>query len=164
MKLPVLKIIILLISFVSTSHVLAQNEVVIIPMVDTKIVFSGVGKTGDLKCSAYVAGDIGVWVEKPCNDVTAIKGQDADIQAGAAVTSPPRYLLNGDGTVTDKLTGLIWLENANCAGESVDWASALQFVLELNTSGKMKVDGSSCGDISNVDGSTLHQNDWRYQM
>lgn len=35
-----------------------------------------------------------------------------------------RFIDNGDGTVTDNLTGLIWLKNANCFGQG-DWQDAL---------------------------------------
>ena len=36
----------------------------------------------------------------------------------------PRFTDNGDGTVTDNLTGLIWLRNANCFGPR-DWNQAI---------------------------------------
>ncbi len=36
-----------------------------------------------------------------------------------------RYTDNGDGTVTDNKTGLIWLKNANCFGKQ-DWNTAMQ--------------------------------------
>jgi hypothetical protein len=38
-------------------------------------------------------------------------GQDGDIQAGVAWPDP-RFRDNGDGTVTDNLTGLMWLKDA----------------------------------------------------
>jgi hypothetical protein len=42
-----------------------------------------------------------------------VKGDDGDLQKG--VTWPnPRFTDNLDGTVTDNLTGLIWLKDANC--------------------------------------------------
>jgi hypothetical protein len=50
-------------------------------------------------------------------------GQDGEYQMG--VTWPdPRFTDNGDGTVRDNLTGLIWLKNANCYGLK-DWSEAL---------------------------------------
>lgn len=50
-------------------------------------------------------------------------GQDGELQAG--VTWPtPRFMDNGDGTVTDNLTGLIWLEMADCFGART-WTDAL---------------------------------------
>jgi hypothetical protein len=50
-------------------------------------------------------------------------GQDGDLQLG--VTWPnPRFTDNGNGTVTDNLTGLVWLDDANCFGNQW-WANAL---------------------------------------
>ena len=40
---------------------------------------------------------------------------DGDLERGVASPSP-RFSDNGNGTVTDNLTGLIWLKNANCDG------------------------------------------------
>lgn len=39
-------------------------------------------------------------------------GQDGEFQMG--VVWPPRFTVGPDGTVTDNLTGLIWLQDANC--------------------------------------------------
>ncbi|MDZ4184788.1 MAG: DUF1566 domain-containing protein [Desulfuromonadales bacterium] len=82
-------------------------------------------------------------------------GQDADILAGAAWPDP-RFTDNSDGTVTDNLTGLVWLKNANCSGGARNWPIALTDIAGLNTVGMMN--GNACGDISN-NGS--HQSDWR---
>jgi len=41
-----------------------------------------------------------------------------------------RYTDNGDGTVTDNRSGLIWLKNANCFGEQ-DWETAMQSATNL---------------------------------
>lgn len=49
-------------------------------------------------------------------------GQDGELQAGVAWPTP-RFTLNGDGTVTDNLTGLIWLQDANCIGGE-QWINA----------------------------------------
>jgi hypothetical protein len=40
-------------------------------------------------------------------------GDDGELKKGVAWPNP-RFTDNGDGTVTDNLTGLIWLKNANC--------------------------------------------------
>ena len=45
-------------------------------------------------------------------------GQDGEYQAGVALAQ--RFTDNGDGTVSDNLTGLIWLQDARCLGEG-DW-------------------------------------------
>jgi hypothetical protein len=55
----------------------------------------------------------------PC----ASTGQDGAWQRGVAWPTP-RFTDNNDGTVTDNLTGLVWLENANCFGSRI-WTDAL---------------------------------------
>ena len=50
-------------------------------------------------------------------------GQDGDLQTGV-IWPNPRFTKNGDGTVTDELTSLIWLEDANCFGLQ-SWVNAL---------------------------------------
>lgn len=50
-------------------------------------------------------------------------GQDGAIRAGKAWPSP-RFIDTGNGTVTDSLTGLIWLKNTDCYGQ-IDWNSAI---------------------------------------
>ncbi len=81
-------------------------------------------------------------------------GQDGDKQVGAAWPSP-RFTDNGDGTVTDGLTGLIWLKDANCtdaaggierSGGLLDWPSALAWCNKL-ANGKCGLsDNSVAGD------------------
>ena len=59
-------------------------------------------------------------------------GQDGDIQAGVEWPSP-RFEDNGNGTVTDNLTGLMWLKDANCFGTRRTWIGALDVVADFNT-------------------------------
>ncbi len=82
-------------------------------------------------------------------------GDDGDLQKGVEWPDP-RFTDNGDGTITDNLTGLIWLKNANCAQTSTDWATAFDYITELNTQGTMN--GNTASDTS-AGGS--HQTDWR---
>ena len=83
-------------------------------------------------------------------------GQDGDLQKG--VTWPnPRFTDNGDGTVTDNLTGLIWLKNANCASATKDWATALSYSNALYD-GCTNCFGTA-GDCGLSDSSTAGQ--WR---
>ena len=82
-------------------------------------------------------------------------GQDGDKLTGVALPSP-RFTDNTDGTITDNLTGLIWLKNANCANAQRNWATALSDVTQLNTDGRMN--SNNCGDTSN---GGSHQTDWR---
>ena len=63
----------------------------------------------------------------------------------------PRYIDNKDGTVTDSLTGLIWLKNANCFG-MMNWKGAMLAAKNLKDGdcgpnpALILSDGSSVGD------------------
>jgi len=94
---------------------------------------AGVPKTGQDKC--YNAT-----IEQTC-PVAGFPGQDGDHQKGVAWPNP-RFTISG-GTVTDNLTELIWLQDANCisttnatygydADGKVTWQQALQFVAGIN--------------------------------
>ncbi len=58
-------------------------------------------------------------------------GQDGELQTGVAWPSP-RFADNGDQTMTDYLTGLIWTKNANPAG-FINWQDALDFIKTKNS-------------------------------
>jgi hypothetical protein len=71
-------------------------------------------------------------------------GQDGDTLSG--ISWPiPRFADNGDGTVTDKLTGLTWLKNANCFGGKI-WTLALSDANSLASGSCGLSDGSKAGD------------------
>lgn len=71
-------------------------------------------------------------------------GQDGDIQAGVAWPEP-RFEDNGDGTITDHLTGLVWLKNANCFGART-WSQGLSDCNTLANGSCGLTDGSVAGD------------------
>ncbi len=94
---------------------------------------------GSVQVSAAVAGsapveDTGV---TRCFDSTGTErgcpgtGEDGERQAGAAWPTP-RFTDNGDGTVSDNLTGLVWLEDADCPAGTRTWQEALDWVVLLN--------------------------------
>lgn len=88
---------------------------------------------------------------------TETSGEDGHAGMRRGVAWPnPRFTDNSDGTVTDNLTGLIWLKNANVPGTTRNWSTALSDVAQLNTDGTMN--GNSAGDTSDGGG---HQTDWR---
>ncbi len=91
-------------------------------------------ETGQMRCW----DDAGTQIQ--CNGT----GQDGDIRAGVHA-SPPRFQDNNDGTVTDRLTGLIWLRNANFFGE-VPWEQSLINAKTLASGFGGLTDGSSAGD------------------
>ncbi len=71
-------------------------------------------------------------------------GQDGEHQKGVAWPAP-RFTDNGDGTVTDNLTGLIWLKNANCFQQR-NWSDALSDCNGLADGSCGLTDGSNAGD------------------
>jgi hypothetical protein len=93
-------------------------------------------------------------------------GDDGALQKGIPLPTP-RFTDNNNGTITDNLTGLIWLKNANCIASSypgfdqtgiigdgaVTWFQAMDFVAGINSG------TYNCGDISGT-GNT-HRTDWR---
>jgi PKD repeat protein len=75
-----------------------------------------------------------------------VSGDDGDIRAG--VKWPiPRFIDNGDDTITDTLTGLMWLKNGNCIASSypsfdtfgipgdgkVKWKDAVRFLAGMDS-------------------------------
>ncbi len=77
-------------------------------------------------------------------------GDDGDLQKGVAGPNP-RFTINTDGngnpdgTVTDNLTGLIWLKDAMRFGVQ-DWDNALNMCNNLADDGVGLTDGSVAGD------------------
>ena len=58
----------------------------------------------------------------------------------------PRFTDNGDGTVTDNLTGLIWLQDANCFGDWTSWTNAQSDASTLGDGSCGLTDSSAAGD------------------
>ena len=58
-------------------------------------------------------------------------GQDGEIQAGVPWPDP-RFTDNGDGTVADNLTGLMWTKDANLPGTTITWQQALDYAADMN--------------------------------
>lgn len=79
--------------------------------------------------------------------VSFYSGDDGALKEGAPWPSYNRFRDNGDGTVTDYLTGLMWLKDANCmrtyypsydttgahGDGAVTWQQALDFVAGINS-------------------------------
>jgi len=125
----------------------AQNKVVVIPMGGSRT--SGVlASTGQTLCYDPAC------TTAPCNPFPCTgTGEDGEFQAG--VTVSPRFIDNNDGTVTDKLTGLVWLQEGNCttffAGDATgqnprNWQAALAASGQLSTGYCNLTDGSVAGD------------------
>ncbi len=110
-----------------------------------------VNKTGQTQC----------WDQAGSSISCSGTGQDGEYEMGidpaiaptvgttGAYNTPAwtgvRFTDNGDGTVTDNLTGLIWLKNANCFGPR-SWANALSDSNGLANGSCSLTDSSSAGD------------------
>ncbi len=95
---------------------------------------AGLPRTGQTTC----------WDANGNTIACAGTGQDGDKQAGVALPSS-RFTDNGNGTITDKLTGLVWLKNANCFGYK-PWATGLSKANTLSNGACSLSDGSKAGD------------------
>jgi len=122
-------------------------------------------------CIGGCAGEINSLSESPNDDVLAdivnpfnstcydwrgdttpcdFKRQYAELLFDRSIPDP-RFIDNKDGTVTDSLTGLIWLKNTNCFG-MVDWEGAMLAAKSLKDGdcgpnpSLVLSDGSSAGD------------------
>ena len=71
-------------------------------------------------------------------------GDDGALQKGVAWPTP-RFTDNNNGTITDNLTGLIWLKNASCFGTQV-WDTAITSANGLANGQCGLSDGSVAGD------------------
>ena len=88
-------------------------------------------------------GQTGCWDASGASINCAATGQDGTFQTGVSVS--PRFTDNGDGTVKDNLTGLIWLKNPACFGAS-NWTQALADANTLASGSCGLTDGSAAGD------------------
>ena len=95
-------------------------------------------RTGTLTNAAYPAP-----VPKTGQTTTFGTRDDGALQMGVAWPSP-RFTDNSNGTVTDNLTGLIWLKNANCFGGQ-SWTNALATANGLASGSCGLTDGSAAG-------------------
>jgi len=98
-----------------------------------KKMFAPVEKTGQTKCYDAAGAEISC----------AGTGQDGNIQAGVSWPDP-RFTDNLNGTVSDKLTGLIWPKNISC--HSGDWQNNLTFCNTLASGTCGLTDSSGAGD------------------
>jgi hypothetical protein len=97
-------------------------------------------------------GQTGCWDSSGTSVGCTGTGQDGEYQRGA--WSTPRFITGTAGIVTDTLTGLIWLQNANCtsffsgdSGPNIrNWSNALAAANSLASGYCGLADGSSAGD------------------
>ena len=79
----------------------------------TAIASGVIAGTGSYRPFDFGGGDV-CWDANGLSIACAGTGQDGELQKGVSVD--PRFTDNADGTVTDNLTGLIWLKDVDCLG------------------------------------------------
>lgn len=84
-------------------------------------------------------------VPKTGQTISYTVGDDGDLEMGVDWITSTRFITGTTGVVTDTLTGLIWLENANCWGQQ-NWATAIVSATALSSGECGLSDGSSAGD------------------
>lgn len=99
---------------------------------------ANIPKTGQVKCYNEAGA------EMDC----AGTGQDGELRWGVAWPEP-RLTDNGDGSVTDNLTGLVW--KGAPSAESMTWSQALDYAASFNPASAGRL-GPAQGDFDN---------DWR---
>lgn len=119
----------------------SSGDAVSADIVSGKIAWvDGTEVTGTASLGAtYSAG-----VPKTGQTTSYATGDDGDLEKGVALPNP-RFSDNSDGTVTDNLTGLIWLKNANADGVKT-WEGALTWCNSLANGTAGLTDGSAAGD------------------
>ena len=78
-------------------------------------------------------------VEKTGQTTSCAAGDDGALKKGVAWPSP-RFTDNADGTVSDNLTGLIWLKQANYNNSTFGGANSSLFPLQLERLATMKAE------------------------
>ena len=124
MRRILLIFLLLVLTLVAWTAVCADDNFYVVPAMKGN--YAPVPKTGQTQ--GYAAGD------------------DGALQKGVAWPNP-RFTDNQNGTVTDNLTGLIWLKNANAFGMKT-WADAMTTAngLKSGDAGTGLTDGSKAGD------------------
>jgi hypothetical protein len=124
MKRALLIFLSLILALVSWSPVCAEDGFYVVPAMRGN--YTPVPKTGQMQ--SYVAGDDGTW------------------KKGVAWPTP-RFTDNHNGTVTDNLTGLIWMQNASYFAAK-NWADAVSAAngLAAGPGENDLKDGSKAGD------------------
>lgn len=69
-----------------------------------------------------------IW--KTGQTVSYFEGDDGDEQMGIPLPVP-RFIDHGDGTITDSLTGLMWLKDASCLGIN-EWENTALYIPDFN--------------------------------
>jgi hypothetical protein len=99
--------------------------------------------TVPITTSTTLPGNGSIQLPRTGQNISYATNDDGAVQKGIAWPSP-RLIDNNNGTVTDNLTGLVWLKNANCFRAQV-WTAALASANTLASGACGLSDGSASG-------------------
>jgi hypothetical protein len=85
-----------------------------------------------------IPGEGPVFLPRTGQTLSYAQGDDGDTELGVAWPTP-RFVDHGDGTVTDELTGLMWLKDGSCLGREV-WRYRTYWMID-----SLNIDPSSLG-------------------
>jgi hypothetical protein len=102
-------------------------------------------------CAADDNTDSSAQVSTNADDIADLDDRVFDLETDPNPDPPcfdnfNRYVDCGNGTVTDTVTGLIWLQDANCLNGPTDWKTAGDFAAQLDDGQCGLTDGSKPGD------------------
>ena len=115
------------------------------------VALSNCGPVSEAPAPVPQTGQTQCWNETGSSIPCTGTGQDGDTQAGVAWPIP-RFTDNGNGTVRDNLTGLIWIKDQRCPLLRPDvnglstWQEALNAAKALASGNCGLTDGSVPGD------------------
>lgn len=98
---------------------------------------------GPVNFTAYHAGEAVMRLPRTAQTTSYAAGDDGALRQGLAAPGT-RFTNNQDGSVTDHLTGLVWLQDAGCFTVST-WATALGQINQLASGQCGLSDGSQAG-------------------
>ncbi|GJQ59845.1 MAG: hypothetical protein SCALA701_26460 [Candidatus Scalindua sp.] len=84
-------------------------------------------------------------VPRTGQEATFYQDDDGELMMGVSWPNP-RFTKNGDGTVTDNLTGQIWTEDADLVPGLASWTGAMDTCAALADGISGLTDGSAAGD------------------
>lgn len=87
--------------------------------------------TGLFLLSASICMGGSAHLAKTGQTISYQTGDDGDYEKGV-VSPSPRFTDNGDGTVCDSLTGLMWAKDANLDNGTMTWNDAIDYANNLS--------------------------------
>ncbi len=75
-----------------------------------------------------------VFLQSPLISQAKAEAQEKNIQQGSITSADKRFIDNGDGTITDTKTNLMWMKQDSYlhSGHWMHWFDAINFVKKLN--------------------------------